>query len=460
MERRPPQSSRLTWLAVAFVAGVCSILGTVGGDAHWLAAIGRTIVARGSIPAGVPYAAAPSSDWVNVPVLGELVFHALQALGGDKALLLFQLLAATVAFTLLAFGMRARGAPDAARAAVLLMVFLSAIPAFVILRAQVFSLVLFCALLLLLRSETKHPSNRIWLLVPLVALWTNLHGAVLVGLAVSASYLAFERFRRQPVTSGGVLVACVGALFLTPALGHSGDYYLGVLRSEAALSGEGMWGPLSPSLQAPFDLLFVLLIVPLLLLACRRMRLWELVCAAVLVAVTVHAGRNGIWLACLVAAPAAYGLGRGSLRNFTVSPRALILCGSVPALFLVLGIIQTPQQAGAGERVRQHAATLAAGQPILADGLDAEQFALDRQRVWMANPLDAFSRRDQRLYLDWLDAKPAGDELLRRGSPVVVVTRGSPPQQRLARDRSFRRVALDRHAAVYVRVSSVREVSR
>jgi hypothetical protein len=221
-----------------------------------------------------------------------------------------------------------------------------------------------------------------------------------------------------------------------------------------------MWGPLSPSLQAPFDLLFVLIIVPLLLLACRRMRLWELVCAAVLVAVTVHAGRNGIWLACLVAAPAAYGLGRGSLRNFTVSPRALILCGSVPALFLVLGIIQTPQQAGAGERVRQHAATLAAGQPILADGLDAEQFALDRQRVWMANPLDAFSRRDQRLYLDWLDAKPAGDELLRRGSPVVVVTRGSPPQQRLARDRSFRRVALDRHAAVYVRVSSVREVSR
>lgn len=452
MERRP-QSSRLTWLAVAFAAGICSILGTVGADAHWLAAIGRTIVAQGAIPAGVPYAAAPSSDWVNVPVLAELIFHALASLGGDRALVLFQLLAVTLTLTLLALGMPSREAPDAARAVVVLMVFFAAIPAFVILRAQVFSLMLFCALLLLLRSETKHPSNRIWLLVPLIALWANLHGAVLLGLAASAAYLAFERFRRQPLISGGVLAATVGALFLTPALAHSGDYFLGVLSSEAPLRGEGLWAPLS--LRAPFDVVFVFLIVPLLLLACRnRIRPWELVCAAALAVLTVHANRYGIWLACLVAAPAACGLGRGSLRNFTVSPRTLILCGWVPALFLLLGIIQSPRHAGAGERVRQEAATLAAGQPILADGLDAEQFALDGQRVWMANPLDAFSRRDQRLYLDWLAANPSGDALLRRGSPVVVVTRGSPPQQRLARDRSFRRVALDQRAAVYVRVSS------
>jgi hypothetical protein len=104
--------------------------------------------------------------------------------------------------------------------------------------------------------------------------------------------------------------------------------------------------------------------------------------------------------------------------------------------------------------VRQQAARLAGGRPILADGVDAEQFALDGQRVWMANPLDAFSRADQRLYLDWLDANPAGDALLHRGYPVVVVTRGSPPQERLARDPSFKRVAVDRQAAVYVPVSA------
>lgn len=86
MEHRP-QSSRLTWLAVALGAGACALLGSIGADARWLAALGRTILTHGSIPTGVPYAASPSVDWVNVPVLGELVFHALQVVGGDRGLL-------------------------------------------------------------------------------------------------------------------------------------------------------------------------------------------------------------------------------------------------------------------------------------------------------------------------------------------------------------------------------------
>jgi hypothetical protein len=85
--------------------------------------------------------------------------------------------------------------------------------------------------------------------------------------------------------------------------------------------------------------------------------------------------------------------------------------------------------------------------------MDAEQLALDGRRVWIANPLDAFSRRDQRLYLDWLNASPAGDALLRQAT-AVVVARGSKPQQRLERDRSFRRAALDAKAVIYVRIPS------
>ena len=85
---RLPQSSRLTWLAVAFGAGSCALLASVGADARWLAALGEEIVEKGSIPTGIPYAAAPSMDWVNVPVLGELIFHGLQVVAGDKGLLL------------------------------------------------------------------------------------------------------------------------------------------------------------------------------------------------------------------------------------------------------------------------------------------------------------------------------------------------------------------------------------
>jgi hypothetical protein len=451
MEPRP-QSSRLTWLAVALGAGACALLGTVGADARWLAALGRAILAQGSIPSGVPYAAAPSVDWVNLPVLGELVFHALQAVGGDRGLLLAQLFAATAALTLLALGMRAVGAPDAASAAVLMLVFFAAVPSFIIVRAQLFSLVLFCVSLLLLRAETRTPSGRIWLLVPLFALWSNLHGAVLVGLATAAAYLVLDRARREPLVAGGVLAACCAALFLTPAFVESGNYYLGVLRSEAAQRGEGMWAPLS--FHNPFDVLFVVLAIPLLVFAYRSgLKVWEFVAVAAFAVMTLHAGRNAIWLLCLVAAPAAHGLGKRFLRDFTLPWRTLVPCALIPAAFLFIGVLQTPHQNGAGDRVRDEAARLAAGKPILADGLDAEKLALDGRRVWIANPLDAFSRSDQRLYLDWLDARPAGDVLL-RGVTAVVVTRGSAPQQRLARDRAFRRAAVDAKAAIYVRTHS------
>ncbi|MGZ8739456.1 MAG: hypothetical protein ACXWZ8_02525 [Gaiellaceae bacterium] len=388
-------------------------------------------------------------DWVNVPVLGELVFHALQVVGGDRGLLLAQLVAAAAALTLLAVGMRAFGAPDAASALVLMLVFFAAVPSFIIVRAQLFSLVLFCAALLLLRAEARRPSRRVWLLVPLIAIWANLHGAVLVGLAIAAAYLVLERLRREPVVAVSVLAACCAALFLTPAFAKSGTYYLGVLKSEAAQRGEGMWAPLS--LHKPFDVLFILLAIPLLVFAYRSgLRIWEFVCVAAFAAMTLQAGRNAIWLTCFIAAPAAHGLGKRFLRDFTVSRRTLVLCALVPAAFLAIGVFQTPHQDGAGERVRSEAARLAAGQPILADGIDAEQLALDGRRVWIANPLDAFSRRDQRLYLDWLDASPAGDALLRKAT-AVVVTRGSAPQQRLERDPSFSRAAVDAKAAVYVR---------
>jgi hypothetical protein len=432
--------------------GACALLGVVGADARWFAALGRTIVAQGSIPSGVPYAAAPSADWVNVPVLGELVFHALQVAGGDRGFLLAQLAAATAALALLACGMRALGASDAASATVLVLVFFAAVPSFIIVRVELFSLVLFCAALLLLRAEACRPTRRVWLLVPLIALWGNLHGAVLVGLAIAAAYLVLERFRREPLVAAGVLAACCAALFLTPAFVESGSYYLGVLRSEAARRGEGLWAPLS--FHKPFDVVFILLAIPLLVFALRSgLRVWEVASVVAFGALTVHAGRNSIWLVCFIAAPAAHGLGRRFLRDFTVSLRPLLLGAVVPAALLVIGVLQTPHRSGAGERLRTEAARLAAGQPILADSVDAEKFALDGRRVWIANPLDAFSRRDQRRYLDWLDATPAGDVLLREAT-AVVVTRGSAPERRLEHDRSFRRAAVDAKAAVYVRVHS------
>jgi hypothetical protein len=289
--------------------------------------------------------------------------------------------------------------------------------------------------------------------VPLLALWANVHGAVLAGFAVAAAYLVLDRLPREPLAAVGALVTSAAALFLTPAFLSTGEYYLGVLRSEAAQRGEGMWAPLS--VHAPFDVAFIVFVLPLLALALRSgLRRWEIVCIAAFAGLTLHASRNSIWLVCLLAAPAAGGFGRRFLSTLSLSNRTFTACAFLPALFLLLGFVQRPHDTGAGARVRAQAARIAAGRPILADGFDAEQLALDGHRVWIGNPLDAFSRRDQRLYLDWLAANPAGDALLGSDAAVVLVPRGSPAQRRLAHDRAYRRAAFDAKSVLYVRTHS------
>jgi len=451
-------SPRLSWLAASFVVAFSALVASVGADAHWLAALGGEIARLNSVPAGVPYAAAPSVGWENVPVLGELVFHALEALAGDRGLMLAQALAVACALGLTATGMRRAGAADSPSALCLLLLAVAAAPALLIVRAQLFSLALFPLLVLLVRSEARAPSRRVWLLVPLVALWSNLHGGVLLGLAVAGSYLVLARLREQPAVAVGVLAASCAALLATPALLGTLEYYRGVLGSEAAARGEGMWAPLSVS--HPFDVAFVVAGAPLVLLALRsRPLVWEIVALAGLGASTVQSGRNGVWLALFAAAPAAQAL-TGS-RSWLMAPsqRLTIAVGGLLAALVVVGIARTPVSQAAGPTLRDQTARAAGSTPILADDVNAEQLALDGRMVWIANPLDAFDHAEQRIYLDWLAGRPAGDALLVQVR-AVLVTIGGAPARRLAHDRRFRVAGHDAGSALYVRYRPARWRSR
>jgi hypothetical protein len=435
--------SRLSWLAVAAGSALCASVAVVGADARWLAALGAVIARAGHIPSSIPYAAAPSHDWVNVPVLGELVFHLLWAIGGEHALVVAQAAAVAATLALVLRDMRAARATDSASALVLLAIPFAAATSLFVVRAQMFSLPLFALLVLLLRSDARAPSRRIWLLVPLVALWSNLHGGVLAGLFVATLYLVFQR------RAFGVLAGAWAALFATPALVHTGNYYWTVLHSEPAASGFGLWAPLS--LRNPLDVFFVAIVLPLLFLAVRgQPRRWELYALAFLAVSTVHVARNSIWLVLFVATPAAAGM---RLREISASPRLLVTAAwLVPLVLLVGAFARDPVQSVAGPHLRAQAVRLADGSPVLADAEDAEQLALDGRRVWISNPVDAFDRHDQRLYLDWLRGRPAGDALLRRHG-VVLVTVDSPSQKRLAHMRAFREVGHDSAAVLYRRVS-------
>jgi hypothetical protein len=432
-------------VAIALGAALSAVAGTIGADARWLDALGRIIVRRGSIPSDIPWASAPSAGWHNVPVLAELIFRGLFAAAGDRGLLVAQVLAVGAALAITAWDLRREGADEFAGALVLLIVVLGSLSVFVVVRSQLFSVLLFPVLIALLRADARSPSRRIWLLVLLFALWSNLHGAVLVGLAVAGAYLIFGRGRRNPVVSAGVLVSSAVAVCVTPALQHTPDYYYGLLRNEAARRGEGLWAPLS--LTSGFDLLFIAAALTLLVLAFRaRPALWETIALVGLVVLTVKTARSGVWLLFVAAAPAARGLRFEGGRRLRVA-MPLVLTAAVLAVF---GLARGPVSTSAGERLLDKAIRLSGGTPILAEGIPAEQIAADRGRVWLSNPLDAFRHRDQRLYLDWLAGRPAGDRAL-KNARVVVVIRGHEPAGRLRHSHVFRQVARDTNALVYVR---------
>lgn len=431
-----PASRADVVLVVPLLAAAAAAFGVVGADARWLAAVGSAI-ADGHLVHAVPFATAPTSGWVNAPVLGELVFHWLWALLGDRGLVLAQAVAVLAGFVTLARGLRREVAVGAAAAAVLFFVLVGSLPALLVARNQLFSLILFPLLLLLLERESRDPSRRIWLAVPLLALWANLHGAVLVGYALLAVYIVVARRRAFPV-----LLAATLALCATPELWHTPRYYASVSENEAARLGVGLWSPLGTS---PADLLFVVAALALFVIAVvprlRRWYAWEAVAVVGLAAASVHAARLGTWLLFVAAYPAARSL---QVRRPATVP---VLVPAVLALAVVGGLVRTPFDAGSRALAKVAARS---GSPVLAEPVPAEQVAVDGGTVWVANPLEAFRHSDQRLYLDWAAGKARGSAAVSHAR-LVLVLRDSAAGQAAAGDS--RLVALRRTSnAVLYRV--------
>ena len=374
-----------------------------------------------------------------------MLFYGLDSFFGERGFLVAQVVAVTIAFLVLGALLRRSGAGDPSTAIVLLVVAAGALGAIVVVRVQLFSLVLFPVLLALLHREARAPSRAVWLLVPLVALWSSLHGAVLAGLAVAGAYLLVDRVRREPATAVGVLAASVLALCLTPALERTPDYYLGVFENEAARRAYGLWAPLG---LGGFDLLLIGSMVALLALALRaRPAAWELVALAGLALLTIRSGRIGVWLLMVAAVPAA----RAFSVRFSLRPRLAAVGLGVVALLALVGIVNGPLPLAGSERLVRLAINESRGTPVLAEPVLAEQVALAQGRVWLANPLDAFSQDDQRAYLDWLQGRPGGERAVRAAGRAVLLRKTSDLAERARHDATLRRVAGDDYAVLYVK---------
>jgi hypothetical protein len=429
----------------ALILALVALLSRVGADAQWLAALGQNIIAHHSVPAGVPFATAPTGHWPNALVLAELIMGGLERGLGDRGLMLAELTAVALALAILARDAEREGADGIGTGAALLVAAIGALPSLAIARVQLFSLALFPLLVALLRAQSRSPSRAIWLAVPLLAVWSNLHGAALLGAGMLIVYLVFERARREPVLAVSVAAVSLAGLCLTPALLRTVTYYHGVLTNLAAQRGEGMWGPLS--LSSPLDLIMALAAVLLIARMTRaHARRWEWCMVAVLAVLTVKADRDGVWLLFFLVAPAARQLAPAR------SLRALVpVAASLSVALLGISLVRGPAPSGASRSLVAGAIALAHGSPVLADGSIDEQVALAGGRIWAGNPIDAFSHRVQAAYLDWLAGDARGARAVTPSVRVVLVSRGSQTQALMARLPGFVAARGDAGAVLYER---------
>ena len=106
---------------------------TISADTMWLVALGGAVVSEGGVPRGVPFMAADTAHWANVPVLGQVLMFMIDGLG-PAALLLTQLVAVVLAMLGLAFSARRLGASGFGPALALLVLVLGHLPALGIVR--------------------------------------------------------------------------------------------------------------------------------------------------------------------------------------------------------------------------------------------------------------------------------------------------------------------------------------
>lgn len=229
-------------------------------------AFGRLFWETGAFPYRDVFSYVPTLPlWVYHEWLTGALFYPLyQALGGaGLQLLKYALGLGTVAMVYLTA--RQRGASFLGAALVLFLIQLFPVIGFSPVRAQVFTYCFFATSVYLL--ENARLSQRwqgLWLLVPLQALWCNLHGGFLAGLGLIGLYALGEGLSRRPLWPYLRIMIPAGLVTLVNPYGWEYWRYLWAAISmprPEITEWASLWGAYWKSQIGNFELAYTLFIV-------------------------------------------------------------------------------------------------------------------------------------------------------------------------------------------------------
>ena len=149
---------------------------------------GRELLAHGSLPSINPYSySAPSFRWLHHEWLSEVIMSSLFDRYGPFGLKLLKFIctAGTISFMVLAES--ETGAPVGVQATILVIAALILVPSMQF-RPQIFDFLALSAIVALLSRHNWRGSSPLWIAIPIVAIWSNLHGGFFIGLIAMGVY--------------------------------------------------------------------------------------------------------------------------------------------------------------------------------------------------------------------------------------------------------------------------------
>ena len=194
-------------------------------DAGWHIRTGEYILDNHTVPYQDLYSfSKPGAPWYAWEWLSDVIYAGLHRAAGLKGVVLMAALLLAGFSTTLVRRMTARGTHlFIAMLVALLGVGCSTIH--FLARPHIFTLLLMSISVWMIEMDRQRPSRRIWLLVPLTAVWTNLHGGFLALIAVLGLtavgtalevHLGSGRTIRDAVRYAKLTVACALASLVNP----------------------------------------------------------------------------------------------------------------------------------------------------------------------------------------------------------------------------------------------------
>jgi hypothetical protein len=276
----------------------------------WLALVsGREILSNGLPHTDTLAVWTSGAEWIDQQWLAHVAFYGVASAGGIELALLAHVALLTTAFAAALAASRSLGASPRS-AALMGMICIFVAPWSLQLRSQSFAIPLFVAVLWLLAADSRAPSRRVLLVLPLLVLWANLHGTVVLAallVALRGVTLAFTslRARRRPVDWLGRSLALgvlpFACLFASPYGLALVGYYRTMLVSPLLRDFVGEWAVSRPSVKTLSFYLVASIAVGLLLRSRSRLTGFEQLALLLLLAAGASAIRSITWFALAAA---------------------------------------------------------------------------------------------------------------------------------------------------------------